>query len=145
MRALVVAPAHVQPDALGRNIRERLIQRLDVHLRIAEKLRVVHVLEARVAAHREIGTIDLQEESRANDLFVLGPHGAGDGRDVRLVGSVVSIGMEDPDRARRHGGEEAIDHIHLRDGAFESRDVVGDERSVLDCNRSTTCRATVGR
>ena len=78
----------------------RVVQRLDMDLRAAQKLGIVQVLESRVTAHREVRTVDLQDEAGANDLFVLRPHRGADRMHVGLVRPVVLIRMKHADGAR---------------------------------------------
>ena len=100
VRPLVVAPAHVHPHPVGGNVGDGVVQRLDMDLGAAQKVGIVQVLEARVTAHREVRTVDLQDEAGADDLFVLRPHRGADRVHVGLMRPVVLIGMKHTDGAR---------------------------------------------
>ena len=58
--ALVVAPAQVQAHAVGRDVAERVVQRLDVALGDLHELRVAELGKRDVTPHREVRAIDLQ-------------------------------------------------------------------------------------
>ena len=63
VRALVVAPADVQADAVRGNVGERVIQRLDLHFGVAQEFGITERFETRVASHGEIGAIELQQKT----------------------------------------------------------------------------------
>jgi hypothetical protein len=75
----------MHPHLVGGNIGDRLVQRVDMDLGAAQKLAIVHVLEARVAAHCQVWTIDLQGEAGADDRFVLRPQRRADRLPVGFV------------------------------------------------------------
>ena len=75
---------------------------------------LAEILEARVlvvdvAAHREVGAIELDDGAGRGDRLVLVLHRVGDGEDVGLVAWVVLVLEEERDDAGRGGGGE-----HLR-------------------------------
>ena len=55
----IIAPAHMHPQFLGRNVANGVIQRLDVELDELAELREAHVLVVNVPAHREVRAIEL--------------------------------------------------------------------------------------
>src|SRR5262245_32752207 len=97
--ALVIAPAHVHPHPVGRNIGDRCIQRIDMDLGAAQELGVVQVLEARVPAHRKVRAVDLQNEAGPDDVLVLHAHRRTDRVHVGFVRSVVLVRVKDANRA----------------------------------------------
>ena len=94
---------------VGRHIRQRVIERLDVELRALEEFGFGQILEGRVPRHGEIGTIDLQDKARRNDRLVFLAHRLGDGFDIGLVRRIILVGQEARDHAGRGGIEERID------------------------------------
>ena len=107
MRALVVAPADMDAQLLGRDVRDRMVQRLDVELRgLAEGLQVdVVILD--VLAHREVGAIDLQHEAGARHRLVFGAHRIRDGVEIGLLARVVVVAEEHRHHAGRGRAHEA--------------------------------------
>jgi hypothetical protein len=100
VRAVVVPPADVEPDAVGRDVRDRLVDRLDVQRHhLLESLERI-VLEEADALHREVRTIHLQHEPARVDQLVLLLDLAGERHHVALVGVVVRV---EQDR-RHHAG-----------------------------------------
>ena len=92
VRSLVVTPAHVHPHPVSGNVGDGVVQRLDMDLRTTEKLRIVQVFEARMTAHREVRTVDLQDEAGGNDLFGTRPHRRADRVHVGLMRAVILLG-----------------------------------------------------
>mmetsp|Transcript_118125 Transcript_118125/g.335090 ORF Transcript_118125/g.335090 Transcript_118125/m.335090 type:complete len:278 (-) Transcript_118125:532-1365(-) len=70
----VVAPADVHTHALGRDVRHRLVHDPHGGLRRLLELRERPVLELRVAAHAEVGAVDLKREAGGVDGVVLPLH-----------------------------------------------------------------------
>src|SRR6185437_1260029 len=108
MRSLVIAPAQMQADAFGRNIAQRMVERLDMQLGDLAKLGRAGAGELDVAAHREVRAIDLQQEARAMDSVVLDLHRVGERGDIRLVGRVVRVAEELRDHARRRRAQKSL-------------------------------------
>ena len=66
MRALVVAPAQVHAQLLRRDVRERVVQRLDVQLRLAGGTRrAIRFAYWMCRPMREVGAVDLQHDAGA--------------------------------------------------------------------------------
>jgi hypothetical protein len=55
VRALVISPAKMQPHFFWRNIRKRVVERLDVQLRFLAPLREAEVRVLDVPSHPEVG------------------------------------------------------------------------------------------
>ena len=73
--------------------------------RLAESLDVqVGVLD--VAAHAEVGAVDLQHEAGGGDRLVLVAHRLGDGEEIGLVSRIVLVAEEQRDDAGRGGAHE---------------------------------------
>ena len=94
VRPLVIAPADVDARPVRRDIAQGMVQHLDVKCRALEKLRFAQFLKAGVARHREIGTIELQDEAGIGDRFVFVLHRCGDGFDIGLVRGIMPVGLE---------------------------------------------------
>src|SRR5208282_3072216 len=71
MRRLVVSPAYVHADAIGRDSIQRVIHRGDIQFDVLEENRERTVGVRRVPLHREVRAIDLQNESLRYYVLVL--------------------------------------------------------------------------
>src|ERR1019366_2495982 len=71
MRRLVVSPAHVHADAIGRGSMQSSIHRGDVQFDVLEEISERTVGVRRVPLHREVWAIDLQNESLRYYVLVL--------------------------------------------------------------------------
>ena len=103
VRAGVVAPAHVHAHLRLVDVHERLVHRRDVKCEDVAELVVGRLGEARVAAHCEVGAVDLQHDAARRDRLVLGPHRVGERVDERrIVGRAeVAVLAEAGERAGR--------------------------------------------
>ena len=63
MRPLVIAPAKVHAHLLGRNVGDRVVEGLDVQLRLLAELGELEVGMLDMPAHRKVGAVDLQDEA----------------------------------------------------------------------------------
>ena len=79
MRTGVVAPTDVDANPLGIDAVQRVIQHLDAELDRDSKLRDRYIGKLQMTAKSEIGTVDLKEETAANDRPVLLAEGIGQG------------------------------------------------------------------
>ena len=84
-------------DAFRRHFAQRVVQRLDLQVRIAQEFGVVHIAELDVPAHGQIGCVDLQVKTGRHDGFVLGRHGIGERLQIQLGAGVVRVGLEHRD------------------------------------------------
>ena len=100
VRSLVVAPAHVHADAIGRHVAQRMVQHLDVPRREADEVvlgaRPVH----RVAAHRHVRRVDLQQQPRLRKALVFGAHPLGNRFEIGVLRRVEVVRLEQRDRSR---------------------------------------------
>ena len=121
VRAVVVAPAEVQADSIGRDRRHRLVDRVDVEGDRVEE--AVHrlVLEEPHALHGQVGAVELQHEAARDDQLVLLAHLAGQRPDVALVRAVEGVEHDRGDDAwGRRGHERLGEALALaRDAALE--------------------------
>src|SRR5882672_4684407 len=62
MRPLVVAPAEVKANAIGGNVAQRMVERLDVGLGDLQELGVAQVGEREMPPHGQVRTVDLEDE-----------------------------------------------------------------------------------
>ena len=85
MRPLVVAPAEVDPELLGRDVGHRVIERREVQAGHPPELLEAEVGELDVPAHGQVRTVQLQDEAGPRHRLVLVPHGVRDGEEVGLV------------------------------------------------------------
>ena len=108
VRPRVVAPAQVHPQLLGRDVAQRVVERGDVHADALAELLERKVGELHVAAHREVGAIDLQRDPGRGDRLVFVAQALGEREDVFLVAGVVLVGEEQRGHPGRGGGHEGL-------------------------------------
>ena len=70
VRALVIAAADMQPDAVARHILQGLVDRRDDALDKSEEITERAVLVREVALERQIGAIELQQKAALHDRLV---------------------------------------------------------------------------
>ena len=113
MRAGIVAPAHVHAQLLRGDVAHGVVQRLDVNLEDLAEFGEARVLIMDVAAHREIGAVELHMAPDAAIVSYSWLHRFGDGEDVGLVARIIFVLEEEGDHAgRRRGGEHLPSRQH---------------------------------
>src|SRR5208282_6127361 len=110
---LVVAPTYVHAELLGWNVCERVVERLDVQAQaLAEFLeRETCILD--MAAHGQIGAIDLQHDAGLGHRLVLVAHGVRNGEEIRLLARVMVVPEEERYHTRRGGTHEGAGRLRL--------------------------------
>ena len=143
VRPFVVAPANVQPDAVRRDARERVVER--VHVQFGERLvlGIGVVLEHHVAPEAQVGRVELQHETRVDDGAVFRRHGIGNRFEVGLVVGVEPVRLEQRDHSRGCRVHETLERLVLRDRRLEIGDVQGDRLHVLDGDLADAARSPV--
>ncbi len=142
MGPFVVAPAQVHPRLLGRHARQRVVQRVDVQARHLPELLQAEVGELDVAAHAEVGTVDLEHEARGGDGLVLLAHRLGDGEQIGLVARIVVVVEEQRDDTGRGGGEKSR---LPADGALQIVGVAPGRLRIADTDRPVAGRRATTR
>src|ERR1019366_6290375 len=84
VRSFVVSPAQVDAHTIFGNIGKRMIERLDVDFEVLAKFSSGRIGELYMTPHREVRTIDLENESGLMDCVVLRLHGVGECRQIRF-------------------------------------------------------------
>src|SRR5260370_28100569 len=85
MRTFVIAPAQMHAHAIRRNARERMVEHLDMELDRLAEVREGQILELDVAAHREVGTVNLHNESSLVNRVILHAHRLAKRAAINLV------------------------------------------------------------
>ncbi len=98
-----------------------------------------------VAAHRQVGRVDLQVEARRDDRLILGAHRRGDRLEVRIGRGVVLVGQEQRDHARRRRVHEPAHHIDPVDRRAQQRQVAIQRAAIPVADLATTHRPLVLR
>src|SRR6185437_2839067 len=93
------------------------------------------MFETAVPTHREVGTVELQRESRAGDRLVLAPHGFRERAEIVLVRAVILVRLEDRDRAGRGRVHETLGGSRLGKRRLEIRDIALEPGEITDGNR----------
>ena len=101
MGPLVIPPAQVHPHAVGRHIFQRGIQGLYLRPRRLFESGCIIIAKTDMPTHRQIGTINLKQQTGFGDPFILDLHHRGQGAQIILVILIVFIGLEDSDHTRR--------------------------------------------
>src|SRR5260370_31625633 len=110
VRTLVIAPEQMHAHSIMRNARERMLEHLDMELDRLAEVREGHILELDVAAHREVRTVDLHNESSLVNRVILDAHRVAKRADISLVArGVIVLGGERDDAARPRA-EEPLPH-----------------------------------
>src|SRR2546427_2297028 len=145
MRPLVVAPAEVKANAVGGNVAQRMVERLDIGLGDLQELGVAQIGEREMPPHGEVGAVHLQHEPGPMNRVVLLLHDVDQARQIRFTSRVVLVLQEvrdDPRRGRRH---KCLGRL----GPGQSRAQVGDvllhRRPVLPVDRAVARRTRYRR
>src|SRR5260370_41337531 len=85
MRTFVIAPAQMHAHAIRRNARERMVEHLDMELDRLAEVGEAQILELNMAAHREVRTVDLHNESSLVKRVILDAHRVAKRTAIRLV------------------------------------------------------------
>ncbi len=107
VRAVVAAPADVEPDAVLRDVAQGVVQRVDAHLGVLVVVGSAHLRE-HLPAVAQVRVVDLEDEAGIDDRLVLLRHGVSDGVHELLVRLVVLVRHPVLDRPRRHRGQERL-------------------------------------
>ena len=91
MRALIVAPAQVNSNLCWVDVRDSVVDGLDVHVEALKVLGVTEVGVLDVSAHGEVGCVDLQGQAGVDDGFVLDAHSLCVCEQVVIEGRVVLV------------------------------------------------------
>ena len=119
VRALVVAPAHVQADPTRVDPRQRAVDGADHQLDPRQEVGERPVGEEGVALEGEVGGVDLEQQPALDDGVVLRAQRLGDGVHVLLHRGVVPVL-----HGRRHDAGGRRGHERLGEGS------AGDERAL---------------
>ena len=132
VRAFPVAPADVQPHPIARKAVQGTVQRRHVLLDQLGELGVRGVLVEQDTLHREIGRVDLQDETRVDDPAILDLHLARDRIEIVLMRRVVRVQHRRRDDARRRRVHEQLAEagFHRRRQPLVARDLAVDRGRV---------------
>ncbi len=123
VRPFVVSPAQVHAQPVRRNVAQRVVERLDVQLRLLAKLRDAQAGVLDVPSHAEVGTVDLQDDARGGDRFIFVAHRLRNGGQVCLVARVMVVAKEQRHHARRRCGEKSLLRRDAGQRSLEVRNV----------------------
>ena len=131
VRSLVVAPADMQPHAVGRQTSRRSIERFDVALGDLTELVVAQVPVLIVARRGEVGRIDLQDEAGFNDRSILGLDHVRERRHVGVLGRIVQVDDEPRQDAGRGRGHEHVNGVGLARGRLQAGEIAVERAAIL--------------
>src|SRR5262245_44672191 len=131
MRSFVVAPAEMQAHAVGRDVAQRVVERLHVGRRDLHELGVAQSREGQVSPHGQVRAIDLEHEAGPVDRVVLLLHHVDEPRQVGLPTRVILVSQEVSDDAGRGGRHEGLGRLDLFQGCSQILDVLLHGRPVL--------------
>src|SRR6185295_10453538 len=135
VRNVPAAKTDVVADPILRDAPQRVVERLDPELRPLpiSLLTLLHQLVVHVRQHR---IVDLQHETRIDDLQILLAEGVGDGEHVLALVLVVLVDGVVAGTGRGNGGQKAfLDALALERG-LEIADVAADALDALIANRT---------
>src|SRR6266436_5961904 len=98
----------MQPQAVRRDGLQRMIERLDMELRLLAELGKAQLGELDVPPHGEIRAVDLQDQAGLCDGLVFLPHRLGDSVKIGLFARAMSVVEEQRDDTRRGAAEEGF-------------------------------------
>ena len=107
MRAVVAAPADVQPDLLFRQPAQRVVERLDAQRRVPAVLRHRHLRE-HLPAVGQVRVVHLQDQPRVDNGLVLLAQHVSDGEQGRLLVRVELVAEPVPRPCRGNGWQERL-------------------------------------
>src|SRR5262245_34529767 len=115
----------MQPHAISRKALQAAVQSRHVLLHQFVKLRVRRVLVKQDPFHREIGGVDLQDESRLDNPRILDAHLARDGIEIVLMRLVMRVQHRRRDNSRRGRIHEELGEpgFHRRRQPLVARDL----------------------
>ena len=145
VRPLVVAPADVHANPLGRDVSQRVVQHLDVERGQAQELVDAAVAIHRVPAHGEVRCVDLQEPAAGGDRLVLDAHRLGQRLQVGVLRRVEVVRLEqrdDPGRGRVH---ERLDRPALAHRATQVVEIGAQRFAAAGADLTDAARAGVLR
>src|SRR5260370_37499572 len=140
MRTFVIAPAQMHAHAIRRNARERMVEHLDMELDRLAEVREGQILELDVATHREVGTVDLHNESSLVNRVILDAHRVAKRTDISLVALVVIVVEEERGNSGRRRAVERFLCLDALVGRHQLLDLPG---PLIPCPR--TCPASASR
>ena len=108
VRAFVIAPAHVHAQLLGRDVGQRMVQGLHMHLRALAKFGKGQIGVLDVPPHGQIGAVNLQHDASLGHAFVFVTHHFGNGIQIGFVVFVMVIAEK-----QRHHTRRRRTHEHL--------------------------------
>ena len=130
MRTFVVAPANVHPHALDGHVAQRVVQHLDVLGSAIQEFFDAAVAIHRVTTHRQVGCVDLHEQTRSDDQLVLRAHRLRHRFQIVVLRLVVVVRLEQRDDTwrcsvqesfrRRTGRGRSLHVLHIRLRRFEA-------------------------
>ena len=119
MRPRIIAPTHVHPQPLWRDVGRGVIKCCDVKLHRFAKARKVKLAELCVAAHGEIGAIDLQDDARIRNRLIFVAQPFGDSEDIVFVLVVIFVAEEERGDAGGGGAHEGLSPIMFCERGIE--------------------------
>ncbi len=143
VRALVVPPAEMQAYPVAGHLAERVVDRLDVHLRARDKLLVGDVLVHDVTPHGEVGRVDLEVQPGRDDRLVLGLHRVRERFEVLVPRAVVLVRLEEGDDPRRRRVHETAGDVGALECVREDGEVAPERLGMLVGDRAAADGAEV--
>ena len=107
VRCLTGTPADVHADLLRRNVSGGGVERLDILGHYRAELRDREIRKPG-APQGEVGAVELEDEARLDNRFILALHHLRHGFQIRFSGRIIAVGEKIGERARRDGGHEHL-------------------------------------
>src|SRR5438105_2280363 len=89
--------------SFSRHIRQRVIERLDVHFDSLAKVAEAQILELHMPAHREIRAVDLEDKTCGANRLIFVPHRICERSQIGFMCWVMFVAQEKRNDTRRCG------------------------------------------
>src|SRR5580692_4587428 len=139
MGAMVVAPTEVKPDSIRGNVSASMVEQFNSDGDLAPKFIEIEQSSVDVPAHREVRSIELEDEASRNDRFVFDAHSLGDCFPVFLVRRIVLVFEVDRDDARGRGRHKKLSRRQLFGCRSQIGNIFLESGTTLINDRPGTC------
>ena len=143
--AFIIAPADVHPDPVCCDIAQCMIEHRDMLADKQQIIGIAAILVHHMAAQTEVGAIELQDQARADNCLIFGPHRLSQSLKIVVLRGVVLIGLkqrDDPWRGRIH---ETTVRLVRRQCGLQMRQVFRQRRQCFGRDWPDAFGAAIGR
>ena len=143
MRALIIAPADVNANAVLRNVLQGMVQGFDMQGGDFQERVIREVGKQHVPRQGKVGTVELQIKAGGNDGLIFRAHRIGKGRQIRRAGRVEIVLQEKRDHTGGGCVHEATGGTMGGHGGFQVADILLQFALTARCHRPYAHRPCV--